>query len=212
MFDYQAGEKYKLTLIMVAIAGMLAGMFFTVLLMPSPEAAGPKRRTPPAWANNPDVTGRAELPPDAAQQQGMSMAPAGGEGPLPTDAMKARDLVVSFLPLAWDLSAYSARASQDRALSVMTDECRQAYTSNIWTPQIAAQIEQSGVQSSFDPKKIEPSPMKADGSVEVTVEGQQTLAVAGKGEKQRYVKVVYLVKQFPEGLKIAGISEAAHNQ
>ena len=215
MFDYQAGEKYKLTLIMVAIAGMLAGMFFTVLLMPTPEAA-PRRRQPPAWANNPDVTGAPMTDPGSTQE--ASAGGAGGEaaqgGPaqMATDAVQARDLVVSFLPLAWDLSAFSARAHQEQAISLMTDECKHAYTSHIWTPEIAQQIESSGVQSEFQPKKVEPTPMKSDGSVEVIVEGVQTLGVAGKGQKTRNVKVAYLVKQFPEGLKIAGISELSQNQ
>src|SRR5205823_2250926 len=127
--------------------------------------------------------------------------------------VQARDLLETrFLPLAWDLSAYSARASQDKALSYMTDDCKHAYVNNIWTTQIAQQIEQSGVQSQFTTKKIDPGPMRSDGSVEVTVEGSQTLSVPGKGGETRDVKVVYLVRQFPEGLKIAGISEAGKTQ
>jgi hypothetical protein len=38
MFDYQAGEKYKLTLIMVGFAGLMAGMLFTLVLMPQQES------------------------------------------------------------------------------------------------------------------------------------------------------------------------------
>ncbi len=208
MFDYQAGEKYKLTLIMVAIAGMLAGVFFTVLLMPSPEAPQGKRKrqVSEAVANNPDVTGRVQMPPDA---QGMPQQQA---QVLATNPIDARNLIQGWLPLAWDLSAYSAKASQEKALSCMTSECRDAYTQNIWTPQIAQQIEQSGVQSHFETKKIEPGEMKADGSVEVLVEGEQTLSVPGKGGKTRGVKVLYLVKNMPEGLRIAGISEAGQTQ
>lgn len=212
MFDYQAGEKYKLTLIMVAIAGMLAGMFFTVLLMPTPDAA-PKRRQPPAWASNPDVTGRAELPTDpqgAPTQAGGAPGP-GGAQPIGTDPVQAQTFVANFCRDAWDLSFQSARAAQDRAMSAMTEECKQAYTQNIWTPAIAQQIESSGVQSTFTPSKIEPGQMKSDGSVEVTVVGQQSLGVQGKG-KTRNVNVVYLVKQFPDGMKIAGISEAGQTQ
>lgn len=216
MFDYQAGEKYKLTLIMVAVAGMLAGVFFTVLLMPTPEAA-PRRRQPPAWASNPDVTGAPMQTPEGMQAQAQGGQGAGlqggpGGGPMATDRMEARSLIENFIPLAWDLSAASARYNQDKALSVMTDECKQAYTSNIWTPAIAQQIEQSDVRSTFTPKKIEPSETKSDGSVEVVVEGQQTLSVPNKGGKTRDVKVVYLVRKLPEGLRIAGISEAGQTQ
>jgi hypothetical protein len=216
MFDYQAGEKYKLTLIMVALAGFLAGMFFTVLLMPTPEAT-PRARQKPKWANNPDATGGMTSPGPG----GMPAAGPGGQGPPPgqgmpgqaapmaADPYQARELLeTKFLPLVWDLSAYSARASQGKAIAYMTEDCKRAYMSNIWTTAIASQIEQSGMQSQFTPKKIEPSPIRQDGSVEVTVEGLQTLSVPGKGEKIRQIKVVYLVKQYPDGLKIAGISEA----
>ncbi|MBX9689437.1 MAG: hypothetical protein K2X27_22195 [Candidatus Obscuribacterales bacterium] len=210
MFDYQAGEKYKLTLIMVALAGLLAGVFFTVLLMPTPEAA-PRRRQPPAWASNPDVTGQAA---DAPGQPGMEQQGQEQQGPalMATDPLQAKNLIENFLPLTWDLSAYSARTHQDQAIQLMTEECKQSYTNNIWTPQIADQIEKSGVQSQFVPKKVEPSPIHSDGSVEVIVEGQQTLAVPGKPPKTRDLKVVYLVRQLPEGLRIAGISEAGQTQ
>jgi hypothetical protein len=213
MFDYQAGEKYKLTLIMVGVAGLLAGVFFTVLLMPTPEAGPAKHHTPPKWSSNPDATGTARMPGtgqratdgQGPEQQGQPQAQA----PMAADPFQAREMLeTKFLPLAWDLSAYSARASQGKAIAYMTDDCKRAYMNNIWTPSIAKQIEESGVQSQFTPRKIEPSPIRSDGSVEVTVEGQQTLSVPGKGGKTRDVKVVYLVRQYPEGMKIAGISEA----
>jgi hypothetical protein len=216
MFDYQAGEKQKLTLIMVALAGLLAGMFFTVLLMPTPDAA-PKRHAPPKWASNPDVTGGV-MPQDGGGGDPQGGPGGGPQGPPPAqqpmvDPIQARNMLeTSFLPLAWDLSAYSARASQGKALDYMTDDCKRAYVNNIWTPTIAQQIEQSGVQSNFQPKKIDPGQVRQDGSVEITVEGSQTLSVPGKGGKTRDVKVVYLVRQFPEGMKIAGISEAGQTQ
>jgi hypothetical protein len=214
MFDYQAGEKYKLTLIMVALAGLLGGAFFTVLLMPAPEAT-PRRRQTQKWQSNPDATGGMPInaaPPGAGPggPQGMQSQAA---GPLPTDPVQARELLeTKFLPLAWDLSAYSARASQGQALQFMTDECKRAYQSNIWTPEIAKQIEESGVQSRFTPRRIDPGPMRQDGSIEVTVEGEQELSVPGKGGRKRPVKVIYLVRQYPDGMKIAGISEAGQTQ
>lgn len=219
MFDYQAGEKYKLTLIMVGLVGMLGGVFFTVLLMPTPTDSGPRRRPPPKWASNPDATGGvAGGQPPARYGQESAMAgqtppsPQGAQ-PMAADPFQAQQLLESkFLPLAWDLSAFSARASQNKAIAYMTDECKRAYMTNIWTTEVAQQIEQSGVQSQFKPRKIVPGPLRADGSVEVTVEGEQTLSVPNKGSKTREVKVVYLVKQYPDGLKIAGISEAGQTQ
>lgn len=192
---------------MVALAGLMAGVFFTVLLMPSPEAASPRRRQAPAWASNPDVTGVAAAPDGAAPAYAAGAAGGEGGAPIPTDPMQAKTLVENFLPLTWDLSAYSARTNQDRAMMCMTDSCRQAYQSNIWTVQTADQIEKSGVQSNFEAKKVDPSPMRSDGSVEVAVEGVQTLSVPGKAPKARHLKVTYLVRQLPEGLRIAGISE-----
>lgn len=58
MFDYQAGERQKMTLIMTALAGMIAGVFFTLLLAP-PQEAPQKAKHKPKWADNPDVTGVA---------------------------------------------------------------------------------------------------------------------------------------------------------
>lgn len=55
MFDYQAGEKYKLTLIMVGFAGLMAGMLFTMLVMPQPDPRAMKARKAPAWTKDPDA-------------------------------------------------------------------------------------------------------------------------------------------------------------
>src|SRR5215472_13172073 len=85
MFDYQAGEKYKLTLIMVGISGMLAGIFVTLLLMPTPEPARGRTRYHAAWMDNPDVTGRPKV--SAAEgnnqlaQQAASAQPAQTQAP-----------------------------------------------------------------------------------------------------------------------------------
>src|SRR6202021_3110938 len=56
MFDYQAGEKYKITLIMVALAGLMAGAFFTILL--SSSGTEPARTRPrAAYMDDPDING-----------------------------------------------------------------------------------------------------------------------------------------------------------
>lgn len=200
MFDYQAGEKYKLTLIMVAIAGALAGMFFTVLLMPSEPPQ--RQRAQARHANDPDITGYRAMPgaPNAAMatpQQPIFVV----------DPLQAKQLIDAWLPLAWDLSAGSAKESQAKALSYMTPDCAASYRKNIWTDSTAAQIEQSGLQSSFTPTSVDVGGLQADGSIVVTVKGSQALGVAGRVGKNRDVKVEYLIKQLPEGLRIAGISE-----
>ena len=213
MFDYEAGEKFKLTLIMVGVAGLLAGMFFTMLLSPTPEPQSRRSKQSARHMSDPDVTGGFRAPSGIAANAGEHpQQPLGSAPPnvLVVDPMQARQLMDTFLPLAWDLSAGTAKDSQQRALGYMTPECAQAYRQNIWTDAIAQKIDQSGLQSQFAPAGIDVGGMQSDGTIVVTVEGTQTLAVPGAAQagKSRHVKVEYLMKQFPEGLRVAGISEA----
>src|SRR4051812_14463098 len=109
MFDYQAGEKYKLTLIMVGFAGLMAGMLFTMLVMPQPDTRK-KGRPMPAYMRDPDATGGRGIGPQsayagaqnaAANATGAPQQPAGEL----TDPNMALNLVTSWLPVVWDLSA-----------------------------------------------------------------------------------------------------------
>jgi hypothetical protein len=212
MFDYQAGEKFKVTLIMVGFAGVMAGMFFTLLLMPTPDAQPQKHRARPAWMNNPDANGGkmvAGLPAygsSADANQGRQFPDPGFVDP-PT----AQKLIQGWLPLAWDLSAGSAKGSQEKAIAYMTTECANAYRQNIWTSQLAQQIEQTGIRSTFKADKVSAGPVQGDGSVVVFVEAQQVLTVPNKGSKTRPVRVEYLIKKTPEGLRISGISEGGQS-
>lgn len=211
MFDYQAGEKYKLTLIMVGMAGLMAGMFFSILLMP-PAPPARASRAKPAWANNPDVTGVPRgTPSGIAQQQQAQGGPPAAQGPM-TDPHLAQTLVEQWLPLAWDLTAGSAQISQENAIKYMTPECAAQYRQNIWTPDMAKQINESGLQSQFKPSSITASTNQVDGSVVVFVEGDQVLAVPGKPQNGRHVKLEYLIKTDPSdgSLKIAGFSEGGN--
>lgn len=206
MFDYQAGEKYKLTLIMVAVAGIMAGIFFTVLLMPTPQPRHARPRA--AHADHPDVTGRAVLPSGygAGAAQALPSAPSGYAK---TDPLTAQSLIEQWLPLAWDLSAGSSQASQNKAMAYMTAECAAAYKQNIWTPDLAKQIEEAGLKSSFKAENIRVGGENPDGAVVILVEGVQSLGVPGGNSNARRVKLEYLVKQTPQGLRIAGISEGS---
>ncbi|HEY9788249.1 MAG TPA: hypothetical protein V6D17_22865 [Candidatus Obscuribacterales bacterium] len=205
MFDYQAGEKYKLTLIMVAIAGMMAGMFFTVLLMPTPQPVAARQRARQPWMDHPDVTGRAAVPPGAAG----AVAPQAPVDPQNvTDVIAAQSLIEQWLPVAWDLSAGSAQASQEKAIMYMTPECAQSYRSSIWTPDLAQQIDESGIKSTFRATEIKAGAHQPDGSIVIVVNGEQILSVPGQASRQRAVRVEYLVKQTQDGLRIAGISES----
>lgn len=214
MFDYQAGEKYKLTLIMVALAGMMAGMFFTVLLMPTPEAPQARKRQHQPWMDNPDVTGgRMASAPGAAQAQAptalqqKAQAAAMAQPAIKTDAVIAQTLVEKWLPFAFDLSSGSANDSQEKAIACMTPECAQSYRQSVWTPEVAQQISASGIKSSFRAVKIIAGAHQTDGSVVITVEGEQILSPPDQPSKQRSVKFEYLLKQTNDGMKICGISE-----
>ena len=72
---------------------------------------------------------------------------------------------------------------------------------------LAKQIDESGLQSNFAPQSVSVSQAQADGTVIVFVDGTQTLSVAGKGGSSRFVKLEYMIRQTPDGLRICGISE-----
>jgi hypothetical protein len=207
MFDYQAGEKFKLTLIMTGIAGLMAGMFFTFLFMPAP-APQQHTRQRQAWMSNPDVTGVPNMP---VTTYGSAAAPNSPSIPDPNivDPNMAQTLIQQFLPFAWDLSASSAQASQERAILYMTPECASAYRTNIWTSTIAHQIHESSIQSRFTANKVYLGPSQGDGTVTVCVEGQQVLSVPNQAPKTRTIKVQYQIRHTAEGLRIGSISESS---
>jgi len=212
MFDYSAGEKYRLTLVMVALAGVMAGIFVTMLFMPTPE---PPRRHKAQQRGETDLSrqfGRAPGSAEAyANQQQQASEPSVPPVQM-TDRLAAQSLVEQWLPLAWDLSAGTAPSSQEKAIGYMTPEAAAAYRQNVWTDQLASQIQQSGIQSQFKASTVEAQPNLNDGSVVVLVDGIQELAVPGKGSTRRQVRLEYLVKQTAEGLRIAGISERGGQQ
>jgi len=213
MFDYQAGEKFKLTLIMTGVAGLMAGMFFTFLLMPAP-APQQHARQRPAWMNDPDAGGGRSARSIAPTSYGNPSEAATAQSvPDPTvvDPNTAQVLIQQFLPFAWDLSAHSAQTSQERAILYMTPECASAYRANIWTPTIAQQIQNSSIQSKFTASKVYLGQAQQEGTVVVCVEGQQVLSVPNQGSKVRPIKVQYTVTRTHQGLRIGSISEAGQS-
>jgi len=217
MFDYQAGEKYKLTLIIVGFAGAMAGMFFTLLLSPEPHPQQVANRRP-KWADNPDVNGggqsggrhtRAIDGYQAQEQPGAAQAQAANMPYVQTNQDEALSVVDQWLPQAWDFSARTASQSQENAIKYMTEDCAKAYRTNIWTPELASQIAQSGATSTFQKSVVKVGETRQDGAVVVIVEGQQVLNVPGRGANQHEVKMEYLVKKATDGrIQIAGMSEA----
>ena len=205
MFDYQAGEKFKLTLIMVGFAGLMAGMLFTMLLMPQQEAPKHRKQHHMNWSASTEARNNATGGRHGAAQQQQAQAPE----PAVTmvSAADAQSLVSNWLPLAWDLSAGSARGSQEKAIMYMTPDCAAAYKQNVWTPDVAKTIEDAGLQSKFTPEKITPGSPQSDGSIVIFVEGTQEMSVPGKGTQQKAKRLEYLIKSTQEGLRVAGISE-----
>ncbi len=209
MFDYQAGEKYRLILIMAGLSGLMAGILLTTFIAPCQPPA--RQAAAAQHLNHPDVTGHL---PAATAGGAYAGGGAAASGPPASaiaycDPLAAQGLIEEWIRLAWDLSAGSASRSQERAMEYMTPDCAAAYRRNIWTPALAAQIEESQLASSFVAERIQVGSRSADGSVVVLVEGVQTLAVAGRGSSARRVKLEYLVRQTGEGMRIAGISEGS---
>src|SRR6185437_13626537 len=165
MFDYQAGEKYKLTLIMVGIAGIIAGMFFTLLLLPSPDMSPHSKhhqmdaRTA-RILSNPDVSGRRDGGlfggPGAASAQDGQAQPAAPGVPL-VDRVTAQQFMQNWLPRVWDLSAQTATTDQEEAIKWMTPECAAAYRQSIWSPDIASKISSSALQSEWHTTQMDVS-------------------------------------------------------
>jgi hypothetical protein len=216
MFDYQAGEKFKMTLIMVGFAGVMAGMLFTMLFMPQ-NAEPPKRAARPAWMNNPDTNGGRGAGYHSASRGGPRGSDDGAGREMPaaqqiaasqmTDPQAAVALLTEWLPLAWDLNAGSAGQSQEKAIMYMTPECATAYRQNVWNPDMVKRVQESGLQTTFTVIKMLPGQPQSDGSVVILVEGTQVLTVPGKGSREQPIKYEYLLKQTQDGLRIAGISE-----
>jgi hypothetical protein len=123
----------------------------------------------------------------------------------------ALNLVNSWLPYGWDLSAGTARKSQEQAIGYMTADCASAYRQSVWRDDVAKQIEDAGLQSSFSAEKVYAGPPQADGSIVIFVEGMQRMTVPNKGTQEKAKKLEYLVKSTPEGLRIAGISDGGQS-
>jgi hypothetical protein len=201
MFDYQAGERYKMTLIMTAIAGAMGGVFFTAILAPAGPSEAPRKQRP-KWMDNPDVTG---VPRGVAPQDGAVGQQAPSANFVPVE--EAEETVRNWLPLAWDFSAGSCTASQDRAIQFMTPECAQNYRQSVWTTDLAMQVEGAGLKNQFQLHKMSAGPNNPDGSIVIFVEGEQVLSVPGQEPLRKPVNMEYIVCRTPEGLRISGISD-----
>ena len=212
MFDYQAGEKYKLTLIMVGAAGVMAGAFFTLLLSPPAEAPHKDKRASKI-ANDPDMNGAPRMPHGhGMRDNGVPRYPDGT--PMPqappaaqVDKNEAATMVQNMLPLTWDFNSTSANRSQEMAMAYMTPECANNYRQYVWTPQIAEGVAGAAMTSTFTPTVCQPLTSTEDGSVVIKVEGEQVLVVQGQ-QRPKHISMEYLVKKTAQGLKVCGVSES----
>ena len=240
MFDYQAGEKYKITLAMTGIAGLIIGMFFTLLIMP--QSSEPPRNRGNHGArvasnagalrdsgyvegvreynkkmkagtdeDDSDINPISASNPNSNSSQAQAMEVS--QAPNPTsesvgacDVNTASTLIERWLPLSWDLSAASAKFSQEKAISYMTNQCASQYRKHIWTKNISDQIASTGIVSHFKLISLKASQPNTDGSVTIYVEAEQELDIPGKGSKARDLSVQYLVIQTSNGPRIASIT------
>jgi hypothetical protein len=211
----------RFKLIMVAFAGLMTGLLFTTLIKRQPDSL-PESSQRPVCANVADASGgwgskkRAQTAYEIAQSGAVVIA-GGGASQQPqaqvelTEPNTALALIEQWLPVVWDLSAATAQGSQEKAMAYMTPECATAYRQSVWTADMAKTIQDSGLQSSFTAKKVSAGENRADGSVVVFVDGEQTLKIAGKKDRTRPVKMEYLVRKFLKGLRVAGINEGTHS-
>ncbi len=208
MFDYQAGEKYKMTLITVGLAGVMAGAALTLFL--SPQSSGPPAKNRPRTRaeTDPDVTGQARPVGGRYLNQGQTPGPPPPNAADMVQPNAATEIVKGFLPLAWDFSSSSAQNSQTSAMNLMTPECAQNYQTSVWTPEVAQGILGSGIKSNFSQTMVAAGPNLQDGSIEVTVRGTLDMTLPGEAPTSKPCNYLYLVKKVNGQLKIAGISEA----
>jgi len=206
MFDYQAGEKYKLTLIMVAVTGIIVGAALT-LFVSAPGEAPPQRRGHGGRPSNYEGRGAGLRSAGAGRGAMESPPPPQVEQ---VDKGAAQALVQGFLPLTWDFNSTTASRSQEQAMNMMTPDCAQNYKLNVWTADIAQAVTGAGMTSSFQPSSCQAITTDVDGSVVVKVEGEQILNLQGQPPKPKHVIMEYLVKKTPGGLKVSGISESGN--
>jgi hypothetical protein len=214
VFDYNAGEKYRLTLVMTAVAGIMAGAFFTMLLATS-SSPPPQRRQAQASSQEPASSVRYGAPPQGMAAAVAPTTAASATGAQPSaaaiDPKDAKDLIQQWLPLAWDLSAGTAAQDQDVAMRYMTPECAQSYRNTIWTPDLAKQIDEAGLRSSFDVNAISEPVIQGDGSAVIDVAGTQTITAANGQTSQRQVRLEYSLIDTPAGPRIASFKESGGN-
>jgi len=216
MFDYQAGEKQKLLLIMTAVSGVVAGAFFTLLLAPPGEAPQkPTRGGGSRRLQNMERGAAQSAVPLRAINGGMRDGGAQANQPpaavSEVDKGAAQSMVQGALKYMWDFNSSTSNQSQQQAMAQMTADCAQNYRLNVWTPEIAQKVAAAGMTSSFTPLSCEAITSEADGSVVVKVQGQQILNLQGQPPQQKQVLMEYLVRRTPSGeLKICGISESGN--
>lgn len=209
MFDYQAGERYKLTLIMVGAVGVIAGIFLMIIVAPPSES--PRKNRPRARSSyDPDVTGIPRSLGGGAPTGVTEYGTAAGQGvsaPNVADADAAKDFVRAFAFNSFDFTATTAASSQQKAMAMMAPDTASKYQANVWGP-VASQVTESGVTTQFVPSKLSPGQANPDGSIVIFLEGQLSLTAPDGRIQQKPVNMEYLVAKMPDGsMRITGIEE-----
>ncbi|MBK9202547.1 MAG: hypothetical protein IPL73_08935 [Candidatus Obscuribacter sp.] len=209
MFDYQAGERYKLTLIMVGAVGVIAGIFLMIIVAPPSEA--PRKKRPMSRSSyDPDVTGIPRSLGGGSTTGTTEYGAAATQGATAVnsaDGNAAKDFVRAFASNSFDFSASTAASNQQKAMAMMSPETASNYQANVWGP-VASQVTGSDVTTQFTPSVISTGQANPDGSIVVFLQGQLALRAADGHEEQKAINMEYLVQKMPDGsMRIAGIQE-----
>lgn len=207
MFDYQAGERYKLTLIMVAVAGLMAGVFFTLLLGGGAPSEPPRRARTKQNPYNPDTGAAAVGGSGSAVVTGAGGNPNVATTPQVSDAQAAQDFVRNFVTYSFNMNSNAASASQAQAMAMMDSETANAYRNNVWTPELEELVTKSGLTSQFSISSISSGQQNPDGSIVIFMNGTQILNSPAAGQQQKPVSVEYRVQRTASGWRIVGIQE-----
>lgn len=207
MFYYQAGDRYKLTLSMVAVAGLMAGVFFTLLLGGGAPSEPPRRARTKQNPYNPDTGAAAVGGRGSSMVTGPGGDPNAATTPQVSDAQAAQDFVRNFVTYSFNMNSNAASASQAQAMAMMDSETAKAYRNNVWTPDLEQLVTTSNLTSQFNITSISSGQQNPDGSIVIFMNGTQILNSPASGQQQKPVSVEYLVQRGPSGWHIIGIQE-----
>jgi hypothetical protein len=180
-------DKILLGLVVICILGLFVGG------MTMNDEKGDKKG---------DKEQAAEQAPAGDQQQPQQQAAA-------VPGKLTPDLAANFLGWwlqngAMDYNAPTAIQSHQVAMQWMTPDAANAFQNSFWTPQIAESVATGRLVAAFQPTGIQPQAVNPDGSVVLGVTGTMVVQTGAQPAVQQF-SGAFLVRQEPEGLRVAGL-------